>query len=240
MTGSLPKEIQAVFDRFVTTEFTTIDRVGQPITWPLTPYYRPGDPCIDVTTGLGDPKKANDAGANPKVGMLFSDPTGSGLDEPPMVLVQGIAEVDDEDLDANRMRYEREVLEKLPATKEISPPGFLKRFFSWYYTRIYLHVRPERIYSWPGCDVSREPQLWDAHLEEVRSGHDEERESEQREPAGGAPAWDQRIEELGRLHESAVLSFVAPDGFPFSIRLPVSVDSTDRLLRLQAKAGRVP
>jgi hypothetical protein len=240
MTASLPQEIQAVFDRFVTTEFTTIDRSGQPITWPLTPYYRPGDPCIDVTTGLGYPKKANDARANAKVGMLFSDPTGSGLEDPPMVLVQGIAEVDDRDLTANRERYDRELAEKLPATKEMSPPAFMKSFFEWYYTRIYLHVRPERIYSWPGCDVSREPQLWDAHLEEVRSGHDEERESEQRQPIGGARAWDDRIEELGRLHESAVLSFVAPDGFPFSIRLPVSVGSADRVIRLEAEPVGVP
>jgi hypothetical protein len=240
MTASLPQEIQAVFDRFVTTEFTTIDGSGQPITWPLTPYYRPGDPCIDVTTGLGYPKKANDARANPKVGMLFSDPTGSGLDDPPIVLVQGIAEVDDRDLTANRQRYDRELAEKLPATKEMTPPAFMKRFFEWYYTRIYVHVRPERIYSWPGCDVSREPELWDAHIEEVRSGHDEERESEQRQPAGGAPAWDHRIEELGRLHESAVLSFVAPDGFPFSIRLPVSVDPTDRVIRLEAEPVGVP
>src|SRR5947208_10843221 len=126
MTSSLPQEIQSVFTNFVTTEFTTIDRVGQPITWPLTPYYHPGDPCIDVTTGLGYPKKANDAGANPKVGMLFSDPTGSGLDNPPMALVQGIAEVDDEDLDANRMRYEREVREKLPATKAVRQTGILR------------------------------------------------------------------------------------------------------------------
>ena len=80
MTSSLPQEIQSVFTNFVTTEFTTIDRVGQPITWPLTPYYHPGDPCIDVTTGLGYPKKADEARVNPKVGMLFSDPTGSGLE----------------------------------------------------------------------------------------------------------------------------------------------------------------
>ena len=52
MTASLPPDVQRVFDRFITTEFTTVDRCGQPITWPLTPYYRPGEPCIDVTTGL--------------------------------------------------------------------------------------------------------------------------------------------------------------------------------------------
>jgi hypothetical protein len=240
MTSSLPPEIQSVFDRFITTEYTTIDSAGQPITWPLTPYYKPGDPCIDVTTGLGYPKKADDSRRNPKVAMLFSDPTGSGLEDPPMVLVQGSVDVDDGDLEANRKRYERETVEKLPALKEIGPPDFMKRFLGWYYTRIYMHVRPERIYSWPGCDVSREPELWDAHMEEVRSGHDEERESEQRRPAGGASAWDRRIEELGRLHESAVLSFVAPDGFPFSIRLPVSVDQAERVIRLGAEPVGVP
>jgi hypothetical protein len=240
VTGSLPPEIQAVFARFITTEYTTIDAKGQPITWPLTPYYEPGDPCIDVTTGLGYPKKANDSRANSKVAMLFSDPTGSGLDDPAMVLVQGTVEVDDRDLDANRRRYEHQAVEKLPAMKETSPPDFLKGFFTWYYTRIYMHVRPERIYVWPGCDVSREPQLWDAHMEEVRSGHDEEPESEQRPPGGGATAWDQRIEELGRLHRSAVLSFVAPDGFPFSVRLPVSVDAAGRAIRLEAEPVGVP
>ena len=78
MTALLPPEIQQVFDRFITTEYTTVDRRGQPISWPVTPYYRPGDTCIDVTTGLGYPKKAKDARANPKVALLFSDPTGSG------------------------------------------------------------------------------------------------------------------------------------------------------------------
>src|SRR5918911_1722865 len=140
MTATLPAEVQKVFDRFITTEYTTIDRRGQPITWPVTPYYSPGDPCIDVTTGLGYPKKADDARANPKVALLFSDPTGSGIEDPPMVLVQGTADVDDRDLEANRKRYEREIVEKLPGAKESDPPGFMKRLLSWYYTRIYVHV----------------------------------------------------------------------------------------------------
>jgi len=111
--------VQSVFDRFITTEFTTVDAAGQPITWPVTPYYRPGDPCVDVTTGLGYPKKAEDARANPRVSLLFSDPTGSGLESAPMVLVQGTARVEDSDLEANRARYERESAEKLPATVKL-------------------------------------------------------------------------------------------------------------------------
>src|SRR4051794_18207304 len=117
MTASLPPEVQRVFERFITTEYTTVDASGQPITWPVTPYYKAGTETIDVNTGIGYPKKADDAERNPKVSLLFSDPTGSGIDAPPAVLVQGPAEVDYRDLDANRERYFRESGEKLPATK---------------------------------------------------------------------------------------------------------------------------
>src|SRR3954452_4863621 len=98
MTATLPSEIRDVFERFVTTEFVTVDRRGQPIAWPLTPYYHHGEGCIDVTTGIGDPKKAQDAERTPRVATLFSDPLASGIAAPPMVLVQGAARVDDEDL----------------------------------------------------------------------------------------------------------------------------------------------
>ena len=53
--------------------------------------------------------------------MLFSDPTGSGIDNAPQVLVQGTAEVDDRDLDANRERYKREIAVKLPARRARCP-----------------------------------------------------------------------------------------------------------------------
>ncbi len=234
MTASLPEDIQQVFARFITTEYTTIDAADHPITWPVTPYYREGAGAIDVTTGLGYPKKALDARANPRVSLLFSDPTGSGLEDAAMVLVQGIAKVDDDDLDANRKRYERESLEKLPATKDMQPPDFLKRFVLWYYARLYVYVRPERVYVWPGGDISREPQLMDSHLEEVRSGHVEEPETGPPEPEGGAEAWDARMDELGDRYDTAVLSFVAPDGFPFSARVPISLDRAAHRVRIGA------
>ena len=240
MTATLPPEVQRVFDRFVTTEFTTVDRVGQPITWPLTPYYRPGDPCIDVTTGLGYPKKAKDARANPRVAMLFSDPTGCGMDDAPQVLVQGTAQVDDRDLDANRERYRREITEKLPALKREMPPKAFDRLLGWYFTRIYIRVRPERVYVWPGSDVAAEPQLFDAHLEEVRSGHDEEPAAAHAGTEGGGVSWDERLNELGARYTDAVVSLVAPDGFPFSVRLPISVDREAHRIRLGGAPLGVP
>jgi hypothetical protein len=240
MTATLPAEVQQVFDRFVTTEFTTVDARGQPITWPLTPYYRPGDPCIDVTTGLGYPKKANDARANPQVALLFSDPTGCGMENPPQVLVQGTAGVDDADLDANRERYRREIEEKLPAIKSQMPPKAFDRFLGWYLKRIYIRVRPERIYLWPDADVTKEPQLFDTHMEEVRSGHDEEPPAAHAGTEGGGVAWDERMEELGARYPNAVVSLVAPDGFPFSVRLPIALDRESHRVRLGGAPVGVP
>jgi hypothetical protein len=240
VTASLPEQVQAVFDRFITTELTTVNRLGQPITWPVTPYYTPGAPCIDVTTGLGYPKKANDARANPLVALLFSDPTGCGLDDPPMVLVQGAADVDDRDLDSNRKRYAEESAEKLPAIAKRQPPEPIVRFLNWYFTRIYIHVRPERVYVWPSGDVSSEPQLYGAHMEEVRSGHSEEPGRFHAGPERGASAWHPRIAELGSRYETAVLSVVSPDGFPFAVRVPVQVDSAARWVRIGGAPVGIP
>jgi hypothetical protein len=240
MTATLPPEVQDVFARFITTEFTTVDRRGQPITWPLTPYYRPGGPCIDVTTGLGYPKKADDARANTRVALLFSDPTGSGLTEAPQVLVQGTADVDDRDLDANRERYRRELAEKLPSAGGDLPPRAFDRWLSWYLTRVYVHVRPERIYVWSDGDVTVEPQLFDTHIEEVRSGHVEEPVEGHDPGPGGAVVWDERMQELGARYRDAVVSLVAPDGFPFSVRLPIELDRGARHVRIGGAPVGVP
>ena len=240
MTASLPEDVQEVFERFMTTEYTTIDRRGQPITWPVTPYYRAGAEAIDVTTGLGYPKKARDAERDPKVALLFSDPTGSGLERPPAVLVQGSADVDDRDLDANRRRYVRESVEKIAAFGGRRPPERLQRALGWYFTRIYVHVRPERVLTWPRGDFSGEPQLYDARMEEVRSGHDEEPESLPDEPSGREAAWDERIDELGGLYQTAVVSQVAPDGFPVSARVDVRVDRDRRRVAIASEPVGVP
>ena len=240
MTSSLPREVRDIFERFITCEYTTVDARQQPIIWPVTPYYSQGGATVDLTTGIGYPKKADDAQRNPHVALLFSDPTGSEMESPPQVLVQGTAQVDDRDLVANEERYSRESLEKLPATKSMMPPKFLRGMFTWYFARVYVHVRPERIYVWPDGDPAREPQLLDAHMEEVRSGHDEEPEDDQAPAEGGEPVWDPRMDELGDRYTTAVLSLVAPDGFPFSVRLPIEVDRDARRVRFGGEPLAIP
>jgi len=240
MTGTLPVEVREVFERFVTCEYVTVDAKGQPIAWPVTPYYSQGGPTIDITTGIGYPKKADDAARNPRVALSFSDPTGCGIERPPRVLVQGTAEVDESDLKANRERYRRESAVKLPATKDMMPPEFVEGMFGWYYDRIYVKVRPERVFVWPDGDPAKEPDVHDAHLEEVRSGHVEEPPEPLPGPGEGEGVWDSRIDELGTRYDSAVLAWVAPDGFPLAVRLPVSTDAPARRVLLGASPAGLP
>jgi hypothetical protein len=240
MTGTLPGLAQDVFERFITTEYTTVDARQQPITWPVTPYYQRGGPTIDVTTGLGYPKKADDARRNPRVSLLFSDPNGSGLETAAQILVQGTARVDEDDLEANRERYARESVIKLPATKKMHPPEFVQRRLQWYYARIYVEVRPERVLIWPDGNFAVAPEVHDARLEEVRSGHSEEPPEPHEPVAGGGVAWDARIDELGGTYPTAVLSWVGPDGFPLSVRVPVAVDRAAHRIELGETPEALP
>jgi hypothetical protein len=239
MTSTLPAEVRDTFERFITCEFTTVDARKQPITWPVTPYYEQGGPTIDVSTGLGYPKKADDARAHPSVSLLFSDPTGSGVESGARVLVQGTAAIDDEDLKANADRYMNESGIKLPATKKMHPPKPLRGLFNWYYARIYIKVRPERVFVWESDDLAEEPTVHDAHLEEVRSGHIQEPPEEPGQTPGGAPGWDQRMAFLGE-HETGVLSWLGPDGFPISIRVPYTADPASREIRIEGEPAGLP
>jgi hypothetical protein len=103
-----------------------------------------------------------------------------------------------------------------------------------------VHVRPERIYVWPAADTEAEPELYDAHVEEVRSAHNEEPEVAHPAPEGGPVAWDERLDALGAAHPTAVLAVVGPDGFPFAVRVPVRADREGGLVRIEVDPVGAP
>src|SRR3954463_15170496 len=134
-----PDPLLPVFDRAVTVEHTSLTRAGAPITTPLTPFLGEDRRTLDVSTGVAYPAKAERARRNSKVCLLFSDPVGSGLEAPPVVLVQGLAAVRDRDIQANTDRYIRLSMQKLPAAYKGMPP-FLLRSLKAYFARLWIHV----------------------------------------------------------------------------------------------------
>jgi hypothetical protein len=94
-------------------------------------------------------------------------------------------------------------------------------------TQEVLHVRPERVYAWSVADPDAEPRLYDAHLEEVRSGHNEEPEVGHPAPEGGGGTWDDRLDVL----DAALLACVGPDGFPFAAQVAIAPDREGGLVR---------
>jgi hypothetical protein len=78
---------------YFTCEVTTVNRRGQPITWPALAYFDEPSGVIFFAVSIAFPVKAQNARRHPQVSLLYSDPTGSKLDNPPAVLVQGDARV---------------------------------------------------------------------------------------------------------------------------------------------------
>jgi hypothetical protein len=159
-TIELPREVEAVLREFRTCEMSTLARDGAPITWPTLPFWRPEEARFLITTSIGLPHKAFNVRRNPKVSLLFSDPTASGLADPPAVLVQGDAESPDE-VTTSIEGFEDElrlVFSRQPASGLYSGNPIMRYLFDWYYMRLQIHVTPRRILWWPRGDFGQPPR----------------------------------------------------------------------------------
>ena len=165
----MPASYMDVIDNYFTCEFTTFSRDGSPVTWPVTPRLL-SDGRFLLTTSIGLPQKAFNIRRNPKVSMLFSEPTGSGVAEPGAVLIQGDATADDRIVTDVSSDKELEALLNTLAIRQ--PAGALwsswlgKRMWWSYYMRILIYVTPRRALFWPTRDFTSSPEELD--LGEVR------------------------------------------------------------------------
>jgi hypothetical protein len=90
----VPASVLDIIDNYRTCEFTTMFRDGSPQTWPVSPVLLE-DGRFFLATSIGLPQKAFNIRRNPKVSLLFSEPTGSGITQPGAVLIQGDATAED-------------------------------------------------------------------------------------------------------------------------------------------------
>jgi hypothetical protein len=157
----LPQEVESVLREFFTCEFTTVNRQGQPLTWPTLPYFHQPAGQIIVAASIAFPVKALNARRHPQVSLLYSDPTGAQLSNPPAVLIQGdthVFEMDQEPPPA----WTREILKmsvrRQPDSKKYLRNRVARRLFLFYYQRLAIIVEPRRILVWPQRDFGQAPQ----------------------------------------------------------------------------------
>ncbi len=157
-TLRLPPEVDAVFREFRTCEFTTVNRQGQPLTWPTEPFYDAQEGRIIVTSSIAFPVKAYNARRHPQVALLFSDATGAPLTDPPAVLVQGDATVA-ELVDDPPWSYEmfKESILRQPNTRSFVSNPVARGLFTFQFQRLAIFVQPRRILVWPRGDMSQMP-----------------------------------------------------------------------------------
>ena len=156
---TLPSEVEEVFREFRTCEFSTMTRGGVPVAWPLIPLWRPDEGRFVLTTSIGLPMKAFNIRRNPKVSLLFSDPTAGGIEDPPAVLVQGDAEMTDEIHNgaAGMEDYWERIFRVQPAGKIYSSNALTRYLMDWYYMRLHIFVTPRRVLWWPDGDFTQTP-----------------------------------------------------------------------------------
>ncbi len=211
-------EIVDTATRFLATEYASLTTAGAPITWPVTPY-RGERSTIDVSTGLTYPLKAERARRDRRVALSFTLPTGSGLQSPPTIAVQGHATVRDRDLVATSSRYLRASAERFPDLYAQIPTWLMRRL-DWYWTRAWIEVTPTRVLWWDRGDLTELPREWTAPTGTEAPPSDP---LPQGTGAGSwnpaRPDWRRRTEGvLGRL-PPPVLTIVDHDGFPLPLKV---------------------
>lgn len=153
-----------IIDRYFTCEFTTLSRDGTPATWPVSPRLL-ADGRFLLTTSIGMPQKAFNIRRNPKVSMLFSEPTGSGVAQPGAVLIQGEATAEDRIVTDVASDPDLEALMETVSRRQ--PAGafwstWLGRRLGWpYYIRLLIYVTPRHVLYWPDRDFTKEPEKLD-------------------------------------------------------------------------------
>jgi hypothetical protein len=212
-----PAGLAELTRRSLASEYASLTRDGRPITWPVSPYLGEDGTTIDVSTGLTYPSKAERARRDPRVAVLLSSGTASGIPDAPVVLVQGLATVRDADLQANTDRYYRESRVKTPLNYK-GMPKFALRSMDWYFGRIWIAVTPLRITYWPEGRLDREPERW-AAPEGTTAPPSDPAPTGKGLPARTDPQADwrpfaERAERLG----APVLTVVDGDGWPLAVR----------------------
>ena len=152
-------EILQIITQYRTCEFATISKNNRASAHPVTPWYRDGMDHILVTTSLGFPQKIYNIRRNPKVSLLFSNPTASGVTSGAMVAIQGDAKLDEKLAGVDELEdFWRQLYRWQPASKAYHRTALSRYLFDWYYMRVRIYVTPRHLFYWKTGDFSLNPE----------------------------------------------------------------------------------
>jgi len=151
----VPSWANDVFENYLICEFTTISN-GKPVTYPLLYFYEPSTGLFTVTSSILFSRKIENIKDNSKVSLLFSNPTGSGIDKH-AVLVQGVARIEDSDLDHGWERFLNDWREKEPYIDSFLAE---REKFGWFWKRIVVRVEPKKIMAWKNGNTGENPEVF--------------------------------------------------------------------------------
>lgn len=159
MLDQLPPQVLEALVAYRTCEFSTTAKDGTPLAVPVSPIILPNQNRLIVTTSIGLPNKVFNVRRDGRVSMLFSDPTASGLDHPPAVLIQGDATAPDqvETWTPELEQLWRILNERQPSSRVYVTNHFTRWLMDWYYMRLLIWVTPIRIRWWEHGDFATLP-----------------------------------------------------------------------------------
>ena len=209
----IPRLLSAQFRAASITEFAYLTPRGEPLCWPVTPYWYPDRRILGISTGLGYPKKAHYTRRHPRVAALFGS-----------TLLQGDAVVLDDDLQANTDRYIREMREKFLSARFGLNPLSVK-LLDFYLPRLWIEISPVRVV--PGGGL----------VKNLRPATKNDQTSRSPDLAPG-PQLDALLRWVRRA-TSAVVALAGPDGYPVIARVGVA-EGPDGAVELESAPGVGP
>jgi hypothetical protein len=165
----LPDDVSTLIGAYYTCEVTTVNTRGQPVTWPCLSYFHPESGQIIMTASIAFRVKALNARRHPKISLLYSNPEGSGLTNPPAVLIQGDATVEEllDHTDPKIINLYRVIQQRQPDNENFTRNRFLRSIFNWYlFQRLLITVMPRCVHIWDCGNFHEEPrEIEVAHVE---------------------------------------------------------------------------
>ncbi len=129
----MPGQLSAAWSAASVSEFAYLTPRGEPLCWPVTPYWYPERGVLGIATGLAYPNKAYYTRRHPQVAAMVGE-----------TVLQGDAVVLDDDLQANADRYIREMRRRFMSARIGLNPLSIA-FLDFYLPRIWIEVTPARV-----------------------------------------------------------------------------------------------